>query len=736
MDSGALNASLGNHTVTSPGTVNPRDIHGNGNTARFGMGHVPGTTSSSASVMPSASCPNPQSSGGEGLPSTSYAQGFNELPFHPAPPPTIADVPMDFVGGARTAISTEPVSDGIPKGTWRVMEKVGIILHVHENGRCHDPVGHACLAAGMDDPEFMKAYAKLGDHFKASVEETLNRVRRQRDDALDERDKAMDERDRAVDERDEQKNSYRNLYQHYEKLGAELKELKAQQAQQAQKPPRRKPNVKAPNPASSITPSKSSTDSAPSSAASKRKKPENSEDDKMDVDSDTPPAKRTNTGNVPEIGYDVAIIKGRLEPHVELTLVEHANFRPGYEFSRTTVKWCHETGSMIISKGIESCLRYHSMPPTSTFIGVPRGAQIFPGSVEEANHLYTQAKVPGNWGAVQQLQDMCSLARIMEFLHSLHPTACPAPNSVAKAILTFDMNVDWTAHTIFADPDQCYNPEIDTLVKFANEGVEIPSCLAYPPQSASDIEWAQGIFTHYAHSYHYGVYLSDSGHIDLTSVRAFRLYIAMTPNVDHADKDTLSQFKRCFIALTAYIGLYGVIVSHDHLNISPIRNITSCPKEDLTNLRTLAAHFAKCGVTVAEVESYYRFGMKYCLDFCRLEYLPRSQRKHYAQIFIMAQCRAFFYPLPFPPNNTYTVPSHWKLDQIKEYRRRSAIVRRWRDKRLNSIPSSYELLKIHYNPHPDPTPSTQVANMSITAPVGGSSSQSTPGSSQDPDIKA
>ncbi|KAF9258526.1 hypothetical protein L218DRAFT_964377 [Marasmius fiardii PR-910] len=82
-----------------------------------------------------------------------------------------------------------------------------------------------------------------------------------------------------------------------------------------------------------------------------------------------------------------------------------------------------------------------------------------------------------------------------------------------------------------------------------------------------------------------------------------------------------------------------------------------------------------------------------------------------------------------PSNSDYVVPSHWKLDQIREYRRRAAVIRRWKGAKPSKIPPKFELQPITYNSRPAPTSvMSGMSNMNIDNTDVGSGSQ-TEGSS-------
>ncbi|KAF9254981.1 hypothetical protein L218DRAFT_885109, partial [Marasmius fiardii PR-910] len=51
----------------------------------------------------------------------------------------------------------------------------------------------------------------------------------------------------------------------------------------------------------------------------------------------------------------------------------------------------------------------------------------------------------------------------------------------------------------------------------------------------------------------------------------------------------------------------------------------------------------------------------------------------------LSKGRAFFYPLPTPSIDIYTVPGHWDMAQICEYRRYQAVIHCWKDPKVSRV---------------------------------------------------
>ncbi|KAF9254174.1 hypothetical protein L218DRAFT_1009989 [Marasmius fiardii PR-910] len=141
-------------------------------------------------------------------------------------------------------------------------------------------------------------------------------------------------------------------------------------------------------------------------------------------------------------------------------------------------------------------------------------------------------------------------------------------------------------------------------------------------------------------------------------------------------------------------------------------------------------HLARCSVSVNKVESLFYFVLQYCLDIHHLHYFPPKLHRDYAHIFIHAQHCAFFYPLPTPSTDIYTVPGHWDMAQIHKYHCCQAVICRWKDPKVSqvNVDPGYTVMVTHYNPQSGPAAAIAgVSNLSLN-----NSSNANSGSVQGP----
>ncbi|KAK7034570.1 hypothetical protein VNI00_012198 [Paramarasmius palmivorus] len=690
--------SSGNQAVP-PNTVHPQMLQSN----QFMMG--------------------PMVPGGEGAPQNfqpTFHPGFMPPPgFVYAPVPMSTSSPMSVSSPENTQLSTimpenvprqldndvlmsprnhspHPIPSSestmfLPAGRWLAKPHLGTIIHEHaDHSPCTNLFQHQCVAFGTRDPGFMKALEEQVNNHREPVLEDVNRLRKQRNELQESNTRMQKELEILQNE--------------VIRVQTELEGLQAKQ-RTPQNPPK-------------------------SSAGSKRKQ---NEAESMEVDQE-PPAKRPAPEDTPvaAIGFTVFENDSQLRgPGIDLTLMEYSGYRPGFPDSYIKpLQWWENSGHFKVPTYIHSYARTAgSFPSPISAVGTPLGAQIPPTTSAELATLSSQSQVPGNWAALQRVQVIRSLAGLLQHLHLMSNGRVPALSGVMHESLSLNSSPGWESHTLYVDFVLYCRSDDREVLQDTSKAVQAPKLPSTPGPEASDIQWAEGAFVYFIHNYHYGLMMSDSGFIDMTSVRAFRLYVAMSP--DNASDSNLSHYRSNFITLVANIHLYAEIVESDHLVIEDHRSITPCRKEDVKSIRALAAHFAKCGLSIAEINSYVYFGMKYCLDLCKLKYLKYNLRRKYASIFISAQYRTLFFPLPLPTNDTYQLPSHWDLDQIKEYRRRQAVVRRWKDSKNSGPPPVTEVLKTTYDPRPPANLDLGgVSQLTLSETPSDSANQSTPTSSQ------
>ncbi|KAL0565323.1 hypothetical protein V5O48_016699 [Marasmius crinis-equi] len=525
--------------------------------------------------------------------------------------------------------------------------EVCMVECIHRKGPCSAPFEHVALAAVRKLPEFLDVKEAFEDHFQSELKKTIVRLQK--------------------------------------RIGElEAKLVKQQNTRTSSKP----------------------------GPSSKRKQADDSSS-QMEVDS-APPAKRVTTsrsnpsvpdttsrGVVPHI--DFHIIDAEARPHqVDLTLVSFANHRASIPVPETNIMWDRRTGRMIPPVYIRNHDRNGTVPTPMTFSGQPSGLQTFPHTSQELFQLIADAQIPGNFIPAVRVLLMRSVAATLDHLHRIAPEQVPAPSGVVFDCLTASVYPDWLRFTVFIDVQRIMKPDDSSQIWTTLPALLIPLIASDPPSGSTDEELAQGTFVHYSHTAHCGILHTNSGHTFIPNLRGHRFLLDFSPAGGDSNeaKSLMSQYKFVCITLMASAGLYEDIVAADNLTIAPSRQVSTPVKTDVGDARAFARHLARSGVTIAEMNDYVIYGMVYCQHIWRLTYFSDFIRRRYAQIFITAQYRLLFYPVSSPSSSTYQFPQHWNLEHIQEYRRRQAIIRRWRDTNDTRLESpDYQFPLIQQNPN-------------------------------------
>ncbi|KAL0568965.1 hypothetical protein V5O48_013008 [Marasmius crinis-equi] len=343
----------------------------------------------------------------------------------------------------------------------------------------------------------------------------------------------------------------------------------------------------------------------------------------------------------------------------------------------------------------------------------PAGAQTFPSSSEELNQLVTQSQTPESFDSMYRVVFLCWTASLLHYLHIKASAVVPSLSGVPHTCLTVPIEADWATYPIYILYHLFYRDDIDSPTHWANTPSNIPSLHNTPKPNVSRIEWAEAMFVHYDPRRHLGVHMGiirNTGFVYMPTVNAFMLYYALSPLVPTSDKSSVPEYRTNLITLLAIPGLYREIITKNAINIAPTRYLSRSTRD------------------VVKTDRYNVWAIQYCLDVSRNTTFPEHMRFKYAQIFVHAQNRLLFYPLPTPPSDTYQVPDHWDIAQITEYRRHSAVLNHWKNTSDHpKLPSKdYKLPKLTYAPHnlPDATVNG-LAQMNIDTEGAGPLNQST-----------
>ncbi|KAF9259022.1 hypothetical protein L218DRAFT_947938 [Marasmius fiardii PR-910] len=355
--------------------------------------------------------------------------------------------------------------------------------------------------------------------------------------------------------------------------------------------------------------------------------------------------------------------------------MRNSNFQAGFPLTLATLCWSFEHGTIrpmaatlaAINQGVKAS----PIPTTST----PVGAQTFPRNSTELVQLTNNAHTSGNWSSALRLCLLRWLAVLLDYLHSKSPSDIAFLVGVTKDCLSVNIYPQWAQFTAFIDPAQ-YSRANDSPDSWSQHAPEVPAVAADPNMTATDEEFTNAIFIHYSHAKHYGIMSNDDGSFYMPTVSAYRFHLALAPPKVQGEKDFTSEYCLVAVKTCANYGHYPFLIVTDNLTVNSEHNLAPCQRSDVKDCREFAKHLAQCGVTPAEIETYFIWVIKYCLDIQCLTYLPARLRRQYADIFLSAQHRLMFIPINLPPGNTYVVPQSWKRDDIREYRRRCAVLRK------------------------------------------------------------
>ncbi|KAF5335911.1 hypothetical protein D9758_017683 [Tetrapyrgos nigripes] len=350
----------------------------------------------------------------------------------------------------------------------------------------------------------------------------------------------------------------------------------------------------------------------------------------------------------------------------------------------------------------------------------PAGAQTFPMTSDDLNQLIIQSQATGAFDVLYNVAFLCWLATLLKHLHTIAPSIVPELSGVALECLSTSLEPDWASFPVYLSYNDFYRNETDSPEHWGSHPTNIPSIHNAPKPDSPRVEWAEAIFVHFDSKRHLGVRMAingSTGFAYMPTIDAFILYYSLSPLVPSTDRSSVPEFRTHLVTLLAIPGLYREILTKDSVDINPTRSISRCTREAVKSTRSLAVYLTNnCGITTDEADRYNVWALQYCLDVCRNPTFPEHMRFKYAQIFVHAQNRLLFHPLPIPVNDTYQFPSHWDISHISEHRRRIAVLNHWKNAgghpKLFSL--DYELPKLTYAPHnlPD-TAVSGLANMNI-----------------------
>ncbi|KAL0565376.1 hypothetical protein V5O48_016649 [Marasmius crinis-equi] len=350
-----------------------------------------------------------------------------------------------------------------------------------------------------------------------------------------------------------------------------------------------------------------------------------------------------------------------------------------------------------------------TLPNIILFKGEFTGSQTFPDDTSELSNLVTRATTSGNFASLFRLRDAMGLALVMDGLRREFRKRTLSIPSIIDSLLHSPCDPDWAGHTRYITLENHFMSNIDNATNWNASPCHILS-VRTPSRRTSDEDYAKFIFIHYDNRGHLGVILTDSGLVDLDSVKAHRILVEVTPT----NRNNVYEFRREFIRLVSWPGLYAYILDHKGISVDKNGKLAACPADLSRDIVGIATHLASCSISITRVEAMLHWGLQYCLDVQSLPSMTDLRRNDFAIIYKYARIRSLFYPLRRVNNReTYSLPAHLLREEVLEYRRRQFILNHWKDS--NSLPSAdYKVPIIHVPANPPATVPISVAALSLS----------------------
>ncbi|KAF9255527.1 hypothetical protein L218DRAFT_1008482 [Marasmius fiardii PR-910] len=391
----------------------------------------------------------------------------------------------------------------------------------------------------------------------------------------------------------------------------------------------------------------------PSKTAGTKQKMVDSSSDHMEIDR-APPAKRTTPSSepaIPILGFDSPINSNfRPNKFVDYVLMHNSDFQASFPLSSAMLHWSFEHSTIHPMAATLVAINQNVEPNIIPITGTPAGDQTFPRNSTELSFALRLCIL--QW-----------LAGLLNYLHSKSPSTISVLVGVGKDCLSINIYPQWAQFTTFIDP-AVYSHTDDSPDTWSQAAPEVPAISSDPAATATDEEFTNAVFVHYSHSKHCGIMMNDDGPFYMLTISAYQFHLTLAPPRVQGKKDFASDYCLVVVKMCANYGHYPFLIATNNLTVSSDRNLSPCKQSDVKDCREFAKHLAHFGVTPAELEGYYAWEIKYCLDIQHLTYLPMKLRCQYANIFISAQHCLMFIPISLPSDNTYVVPQHWKHDDI------------------------------------------------------------------------
>ncbi|KAJ3728097.1 hypothetical protein DFJ43DRAFT_1040903 [Lentinula guzmanii] len=178
--------------------------------------------------------------------------------------------------------------------------------------------------------------------------------------------------------------------------------------------------------------------------------------------------------------------------------------------------------------------------------------------------------------------------------------------TVAEGIVEAEFSLPpWAKRSIFMDGHGVSSKEND----YDWPPIRVPSVEQPHLINSSDRHYAYWVAVHGTIIDHPGIFITDSGFIDLDTVASHHLLRAL----DYAPSSESSSFKELFITLLTLPKCYSQVVNVHRLNITPTTQPMACPYEPKT-IVNVARHMANCGITESQADSLLQYARFFCID--------------------------------------------------------------------------------------------------------------------------
>ncbi|KAK1227978.1 hypothetical protein PQX77_009025 [Marasmius sp. AFHP31] len=299
------------------------------------------------------------------------------------------------------------------------------------------------------------------------------------------------------------------------------------------------------------------------------------------------PPSYVNLGSEPYPGRQTATL-----------LYQHANYQPGFDSAGVLATW-NSSGWLDVPSYITKHASLCTLPEIILFSRTACGSQLLPDSDAELSALVSQSNEPGNFRALFCLRDSMGFRLILQGLNrELCTSTTPIPSIIPKLLRT-SLTPYWSSFTRYIDINNV-KMDTDAADRWNPSPCIIPT-IHTPNSRTSNEDYTLFTWVHYDNLGHLGIILTDDGHVQLDSVRGHRILSAITP----ARRTGIHKFRREFVRLASWPGLYSAILKEKGILVNPSGHISRCLTELSRDVEGIARHLANCNVTKVTVNHLF-----------------------------------------------------------------------------------------------------------------------------------